>query len=121
MKIQYAMVFVRDMDSAVAFFRDILGLPLKFQSPQWTEFNTDGATLALHTTAEAPPNKLTGDTPAGVVRIGFNVDDLEHCHRRLIDAGVHCVKPPADIFGARVAQYEGPDQMVFSIGQNRNA
>jgi hypothetical protein len=28
--------------------RDVLGLPLKFESPRWTEFATDGATLALH-------------------------------------------------------------------------
>lgn len=47
MRVNYAMVFVSDMKRSVAFYRDVLGLPLKFESPGWTEFATDGATLAL--------------------------------------------------------------------------
>jgi catechol 2,3-dioxygenase-like lactoylglutathione lyase family enzyme len=36
------------MKQAVAFYRDVMGLPLKFETPGWTEFATEGATLALH-------------------------------------------------------------------------
>ena len=32
-KLSYVIKFVADMDRAVAFYRDTLGLPLKFQSP----------------------------------------------------------------------------------------
>ena len=37
MRVNYAMVFVSDMKRAVAFYRDALGLPLRFESPHWTE------------------------------------------------------------------------------------
>jgi lactoylglutathione lyase len=47
-KIDYTMVVVSDMERSVAFYRDKLGVPLKFQSPEWTEFQTGGTTLALH-------------------------------------------------------------------------
>ena len=48
MRLNYAIVHVSDMARAAAFYRDVLGLPLKFESPGWTEFATEGATLALH-------------------------------------------------------------------------
>ncbi len=39
-KLQYAIKFVGDMDRALKFYRDTLGLPLKFQSPGRSEFVT---------------------------------------------------------------------------------
>jgi catechol 2,3-dioxygenase-like lactoylglutathione lyase family enzyme len=39
-KLSYAIKFVADMDRAVQFYRDTLGLSLKFQSPGWSEFVT---------------------------------------------------------------------------------
>ena len=32
MRLNYAIIFVSDMKRSVAFYRDILGLPLKFES-----------------------------------------------------------------------------------------
>ena len=32
--------FVADMDKAVKFYRDVLGLKVKFESPGWSEFVT---------------------------------------------------------------------------------
>ena len=52
MHIQYAMIFVSDMEASTAFYRDVIGFPLKFESPHWTEFASEGATLALHATAK---------------------------------------------------------------------
>jgi lactoylglutathione lyase len=37
-KLRYVIAFVADMAAAVAFHRDVLGLPLRFQSPGWSEF-----------------------------------------------------------------------------------
>ena len=52
MRVNYAIVFVSDMSRSVAFYRDAVGLPLRFESPGWTEFATEGATLALHASGE---------------------------------------------------------------------
>jgi catechol 2,3-dioxygenase-like lactoylglutathione lyase family enzyme len=55
MRVNYAIVFVSDMKRSVSFYRDRLGLPLKFESPGWSEFATEGATLALHLSEGAAP------------------------------------------------------------------
>jgi len=118
MRVHYAIVFVSDMERSVAFYGDVLGLPLKFQSPGWTEFATEGATLALHrsdvvgsTTGEALPMS------AGRCRPGIQVPDLDQFHRRMTTAGVTCVQEPERVFGARVAQYLDPDGLTISVGE----
>ncbi|MFN8139182.1 MAG: VOC family protein [Fimbriimonadales bacterium] len=40
--------FTADMDTAVAFYRDVLGLTPKMVSPYWSEFDVNGTRLALH-------------------------------------------------------------------------
>jgi lactoylglutathione lyase len=47
-QLKYVIKFVADMEKAVKFYRDTLGLPLKSQSPGWSEFVTGETTLALH-------------------------------------------------------------------------
>jgi catechol 2,3-dioxygenase-like lactoylglutathione lyase family enzyme len=39
-QLDYTMIVVSDMQRSVEFYRDKLGIPLKFQSPDWTEFAT---------------------------------------------------------------------------------
>lgn len=45
MRVNYTIIFVSDMAPSISFYRDVLGIPLKFESPGWTEFVTEGATL----------------------------------------------------------------------------
>jgi lactoylglutathione lyase len=52
MKLNYVIEFVADMDRAVKFYRDVLGLSLKFQSPGWSEFSTGETSLDLHPASE---------------------------------------------------------------------
>ena len=40
-QIDYTMVVVSDMQRSVEFYRDKLGIPLKFQTPDWTEFRPE--------------------------------------------------------------------------------
>lgn len=117
--IQYAMVFVSDMQRATGFYRDVIGLPLKFESSEWTEFATEGATLALHATDAPAGKRKAGEDAAGSVRIGFNVIDLDAFHQRMVENDVPCVQEPSMLFGARLAQYSGPDGLVFSVGESR--
>ena len=120
MRVNYAIVFVSDMKRSVAFYRDVLGLPLRFESPGWTEFATDGATLALHlsaaTQAAADDPK---QVPAGRCRPGLSVPDLDEFHRRMLARNVPCLQEPTAVFGARVAQYADPDGLAISVGEAR--
>ena len=116
----YAIVFVSDMKRSVSFYRDVVGLPLRFESPGWTEFATDGATLALHvseaTTSErGDPQRV----PAGRCRPGLSVSNLDEFHRRMVEGKVPCVEEPKEVFGARVAQYLDPDGLAISVGEDR--
>jgi lactoylglutathione lyase len=120
MRVSYAIVFVSDMKRAVSFYRDVLGIPLRFESPQWTEFATDGATIALHA-SEGPTTDKTDPqrSPAGRCRPGLSVPDLADFHKKMIDNGVPCVQEPKDVFGARIAQYADPDGLVISVSEER--
>jgi catechol 2,3-dioxygenase-like lactoylglutathione lyase family enzyme len=120
MRLNYAIVFVSDMKRSVAFYRDVLGVPLRFESPEWTEFATDGATLALHSTkATALAREDARQQPAGGCRPGISVENLDEFHRRMVEHKVPCVQEPKDVFGARVAQYVDPDGLVIGVGEER--
>lgn len=97
-KLSYAILFVDDMERAVTFYRDTLGLPLKFQSPEWSEFLTGETTLALH---HASPKN-----PAGKIELGFHVADLQAFYREMTAKGVQFPMPPTmQDFGAMLAQF----------------
>jgi lactoylglutathione lyase len=120
MRLNYSIVFVSDMKRSVAFYRDVLGLPLRFESPGWTEFATDGATLALH--AGKGPNAdkdSSEDTPAGRCRPGLSVPNLDEFHQRMVERQVACLQEPKETFGARIAQYVDPDGLVISVSEER--
>src|ERR1700755_3096966 len=98
MKLNYVIEFVGDMDPAVKFYRDVLGLPLKFQSPGWSEFSTGETSLALHPASEK--------NPAGSIELGFNVADLEKFHQEMSDKGVEFSMPPTkQDYGGFLAQF----------------
>lgn len=63
-RVNYVIVFVSDMDRSITFYQDVLGLPLRFKSPGWTEFATDGATVALHPSERSDaPERQDAKTP----------------------------------------------------------
>src|SRR5687768_13994831 len=108
------------MARSVRFYRDVVGVPLRFESPAWTEFETEGATLALHQGDAVGPNEAGSDkSVSGRCRPGFSVSDLTAFHLKMTDAGVPCVQPPKDVFGARIAQYVDPDGLTISVGEER--
>ena len=122
MRVNYAIIFVSDMDRAVSFYRDVLGLPLKFQSPGWTEFVTDGATLALHPAKEAVAGPGgSEELPAGRCRPGLSVPDLDEFHNRMVESDVKCIEEPKDVFGVRVAVYLDPDGLAIGVGEERKS
>jgi lactoylglutathione lyase len=120
MNLTYAIVFVSDMNRSVSFYRDVVGLPLRYESPEWSEFATGGATLALHRSDAPGAGRIDSElAPAGCCRPGFGVPDLGAFHRRMVENGVACVREPETLFGARVAQYADPDGLAFSVAEDR--
>src|SRR5262245_17465494 len=95
MRLNYAIIFVSDMKRSVVFYRDIIGMPLKFESPEWTEFATEGATIALHA-SKAPAQGAGGehDGAAGSCRPGLSVLNLDEFHKKMLDNKVPCIQAP---------------------------
>jgi lactoylglutathione lyase len=119
-RVNYAIVFVSDMKRSVSFYRDVIGLPLRFESPGWTEFATEGATLALHVSAGSTSEEVgTPHDAAGRCRPGLSVPNLDDFHKRMAESHVACIQEPTAVFGARVAQYVDPDGLAISVGEQR--
>ena len=98
LKLSHVIEFVADMDAAVKFYRDTIGLPLKFQSPGWSEFVTGETSLALHPASQAKP--------AGSVELGFTVGDLGAFHQEMSAKGVKFSMPPTkQEYGRMLAQF----------------
>jgi lactoylglutathione lyase len=120
MRLTYAIIFVSDMKRSVTFYRDVLGLPLRFESPGWTEFATDGATLALHASeAPAPKEENPLKVPPGRCRPGLGVPNLDEFHKRMVEKKVTCIQEPMETFGTRIAQYLDPDGLAISVSEER--
>jgi lactoylglutathione lyase len=119
-QIDYTMVVVSDMERSVEFYRDKLGIPLKFQSPDWTEFATGATTLALHG-GGVPGQHQTGDPSkaAGACSIGFNVDDVDKTYEELKAKGIKFVMPPMQREGEGIKLAVGldPDGLPISFAQ----
>jgi catechol 2,3-dioxygenase-like lactoylglutathione lyase family enzyme len=107
MRLSYAIKYVADMDRAVAFHRDTLGLELKFASPFWSEFATGETTLALH--PASPENA------AGAVELGFAVDDLAEFYGKRDELGLHFTRPPTEMHGVHIARFRDPDGAETSV------
>ena len=119
-QVTYVIVFVSDMKQSVSFYRDVVGLPLKFESPVWTEFATEGATLALHASDGLHATEEDHEDPqAGACRPGLSVPDLDEFHDKMVERGVRCVQQPKEIFGVRPAQYVDPDGLAISVAEEK--
>jgi catechol 2,3-dioxygenase-like lactoylglutathione lyase family enzyme len=103
-KFSHSILFVADMDEAIAFYRDVMGLPLKSQSPFWSEFETGAVTLALHPASER--------NPPGRVQLGFETPGLSALYAAREANGLTFSAPPVDEHGtllARIVDCEGAE------------
>lgn len=106
-RLAYAIRYVADMDAAVRFFTEHVGLVPRFTSPEWSEFETGTTTLALHAAA--------ADKPAGTCEISFSVPDVDAFYAKCTGAGVAAGSAPTDLHGLRLASLHDMDGAEFGI------
>jgi catechol 2,3-dioxygenase-like lactoylglutathione lyase family enzyme len=102
------VLYVGDMQSAVGFYRDALGLELEFESPEWSTFHTGSCTLALHAFDGRRPG-------AGEPDPTFLVTDAAVERERLVQAGVAVSELRQPVSGVRVFDVRDPDGNRCSI------
>ena len=107
MRLNYAIKVVGDMESAVRFYRDTLGLTLRFESPFWSEFDTGETTLALHPASD--------DNPAGTVQLGLGTTDIDNFYASGQADGLAFTSPPTDVHGTRIARFRDIDGAEISV------
>jgi lactoylglutathione lyase len=119
-QIDYVMIGVSRMDPSVEFYKDILGMPLKYKTNDWTEFQTGATTLALHLSKpQTSPATAQGGLAPGTLSIGFNVTDLEKTYQELKSKNVRFVMEPKmrEEEGIKLAVFLDPDGLEISIAE----
>lgn len=103
----YVIKFVENMDKAVQFHVDQLDLKLRFQSPEWSEFDTGATTFgSSHCIGRKPSwNVSTWPRRVGHRAVLFESDEQGR--------SVHV--PPTDLHGQRIAKLRDIDGAECSV------
>ena len=81
-RIHVVFLYVKDLERAAAFYRDVFGLTLEGDGG-WREAQLGGTRFALHSSHDGAPEPSSG----GIV-VDFEVDDIDSAVQRLRDARV---------------------------------
>ena len=111
-KVSAVVLLVSNVKRSVNFYKNILGLPVKRQSKEWTEFFNNGTVLALH------PAKKKDELKSGSsMLIGFMVNDLDFSVKQLKKKKVNFFKHPKnEPFGKHTIILD-PDGHLISIAE----
>lgn len=106
-ELKYVIANVSDMATAVAFWRDTVGLKLKFQTPEWAEFDTGTTRLALQPASPA--------SPPGTWQPGLRVPDLAAKRADLAARSVNVSAALREEHGFLLSLFTGPDGVPVSL------
>ena len=117
------VVTVDDYDEAVAFYRDVLGLPEEgaFEAPNGGRvciLDAGRATLELADPAQADyiDEVEVGRRVAGPIRVAFRVTDAEAMTRQLEAGGAEVLAEPTPTpWGSLNARLEGPAGLQLTL------
>ncbi len=119
----YVILIVEDMDRALRFYTDVLGLRLGHRSGDYAQLDTGATRLGLYT--RGAMGKTLGmslkppahDAPG--FEIGFKVPDVEEVFSELVGRGASAVMPPTDRpWGQRTAYVRDPDGHLIELAQD---
>jgi len=109
-RISAVVLLVSNAKRSINFYKNVLGLPVKRQSKDWTEFFHDRTVLALH-----PAKKKDKLKSGSSMLIGFMVNDLDSSVKQLKKKKVKFFKQPKnEPFGKHTIILD-PDGHLISI------
>jgi lactoylglutathione lyase len=119
----YLILIVDDLDRALGFYVDVLGLRLGHRSGDYAQLDTGSTRLALYTRgAMAKTLGMALDPPASNApgfEVGFKVIDVDAAFNELIARGAQPVVPPTDRFWRqRTAYLRDPDGHLIELAQD---
>jgi predicted enzyme related to lactoylglutathione lyase len=101
---------VSDLEQAVRFYGDTLGLAKKYRFGDYAGFDCGGVEIGLRTWGglEGPRQ--------GEPCVDLAVDSVDDAYENLSAKGVAFVKEPEDVqWGARIALFEDPDGNTLQL------
>jgi predicted enzyme related to lactoylglutathione lyase len=114
-KLAYVNVFVSDLKRSVEFFESTLGLELKLRDEEHGYASLSAGPVSLGLAVAGPDHQ---ELVGGHTGIGFDVEDLEAEHRRLVERGVAFpMAPSRQPWGGFLALMADPDGNVFYLDQ----
>ena len=109
-----ATIWSEDLNKLLPFYRDVLGLPLAFQTPGFVVLGERGKpALALGTHSEVHGRNAD---PARHM-VGLGTDDVAADWKRLKDGGVEFVEDPTDYGNFRIATLRDPEGNLLQLLQ----
>jgi lactoylglutathione lyase len=121
--LDYAVLIVEELDRAVRFYHEVLGLSLSHRAEHYAQFVTGSTRLGLYTrtamekTLGVPITKPGIDAPG--FEIGFKVPDVDTAFAELTARGASPVTPPTTrSWGQRTAYVRDPDGHLIELAQN---
>ena len=118
-RVDTIILLVRDIENSVDFYKNKIGMPLKFKSPGWAEFVLGDVHLALHRKG----NNLSGHEAAMAavgVSVNFEVEDIEQMFVRLATNGVDPVAEIKDYEFGRYFFVTDPDGYVIGFREYKS-
>lgn len=114
--LRHAALFVRDLATSMAFYKDVLGMELEWKPDSGNAYLTSGAdNLALH---QLPAGREPGAVQV-LDHIGFAVarpEDVDDWAERLGQQGIQIAKAPkTHRDGARSFYFFDPDRILVQI------
>ena len=108
--LDHVYYWTRDMDKAVAFYRDVLGLTLsRRDGDNWAEFDAGPVRFAVHGVVEGHPVQPGGGTAV------FEVADVDEARRVLEGRGVQFGHSAEVADYARYATFQDPDGNTIQV------
>ncbi len=112
-KVGNVILAVGDIDKSLAFYHEIIGLPIKNQRRSWVDLGTSGALLSLH------PASLTaehvGSSIDNGITIGFLVGDVQSAIDELKEKGVKIHRDIVEKDAGKNAVISDPDGYLISL------
>ena len=139
-RVNHTGISVRDMERSLAFYRDLLGLELIFDSDV-DDVPPLSAVVGMDNARGRVAWLRAGDTmielwqwdhpegrplpvdyrPAdkGVTHYALETDDVDGLYQRIVDAGFHANTEPLDLGLHKTTYVRGPDDEIIEILEDR--
>jgi predicted enzyme related to lactoylglutathione lyase len=112
----WAGLHVEDLEGAIAFYRDVVGMPVLRQGEDWAQMDAgNGSLFEIYgggTSSQAPKEPAEQS-----LIIGMQVNDLDHAVGELAHHGVKLIGEIEQYRSTRWAQFADPEGNRLEIKQ----